>query len=87
VDDDADRPAALCSAAHPGGGRWRLYWDDRTPRWYLMGDVPPAVTPAPLLAELDADPTGIFWGYPWPASPSASPFSTIVHTSTETGYE
>jgi len=27
-----------------------------------MDDVTPAATPAPLLAELDADPTGIFWG-------------------------
>ena len=46
----------------PAGGRWRLYWADRNHRWNLMDDVAPAATPAPLLAELDADPTGIFWG-------------------------
>jgi Protein of unknown function (DUF3024) len=46
----------------PAGGRWRLYWADRNSRWHLMDDVAPATTPAPLLAELDADPTGIFWG-------------------------
>jgi hypothetical protein len=41
---------------------WSLYWADRNSRWHLMDDVTPAATPAPLLAELDADPTGIFWG-------------------------
>jgi Protein of unknown function (DUF3024) len=46
----------------PAGGRWRLYWADRNTRWHLMDEVPAAATPAPLLAELDADPTGIFWG-------------------------
>jgi hypothetical protein len=46
----------------PAGGRWRLYWADRNNRWHLMDDVPPATTPGPLLAELDADKTGIFWG-------------------------
>jgi hypothetical protein len=46
----------------PVGGSWRLYWADRNRRWHLMDDVEPAATPAPLLAELDADPTGIFWG-------------------------
>jgi Protein of unknown function (DUF3024) len=61
VDDHADRPAAL-RPAPPVGGRWQLYWADRNRRWHLMDDVASAVTPAPLLAELDADPTGIFWG-------------------------
>ena len=46
----------------PAGGRWRLYWADRNTHWHLMDDVAAAITPAPLLAELDADPTGIFWG-------------------------
>jgi hypothetical protein len=46
----------------PAGGRWRLYWADRNRRWHLLDDVLPAATPASLLAELDADPTGIFWG-------------------------
>jgi len=46
----------------PTGGRWRLYWADRNRRWHLLDDVLPAATPAPLLAELDTDPTGIFWG-------------------------
>jgi Protein of unknown function (DUF3024) len=47
---------------HLPGGRWRLYWPDRNRRWHLMDDVAPAATPEPLLDELDADPTGIFWG-------------------------
>ena len=31
-------------------------------RGHVVHQVPAAATPAPLLAELDADPTGIFWG-------------------------
>jgi Protein of unknown function (DUF3024) len=61
VDDDVDRAAAL-RPARAGRGRWRLYWADRNTRWHLMDDVAPAATPGPLLTELDADPTGIFWG-------------------------
>jgi hypothetical protein len=55
--------AQLRYALAPAGrGRWRLYWADRNTRWHLMDDVAPAATPGPLLAALDADPTGIFWG-------------------------
>ena len=46
----------------PVAGRWRLYWADRHGRWHLLDGVPPAATPAPLLAHIDTDPTGIFWG-------------------------
>jgi hypothetical protein len=48
----------------PVGGRWRLYWADRHGRWHLLADIPPAATPAPLLAhiDIDTDPTEIFGG-------------------------
>jgi hypothetical protein len=31
-------------------GRWRLYWPDRNARWHLADHVPPAESPADLLA-------------------------------------
>jgi hypothetical protein len=46
----------------PVGGRWRLYWADRNGRWHPLEGIPPAATPAPLLAHIDTDPIGILWG-------------------------
>lgn len=42
--------------------RWWLYWADRNGRWRLVPDLPPAASPGPLLAELDRDRAGAFWG-------------------------
>jgi hypothetical protein len=41
---------------------WRLYWRDRNLRWRLYDLVPPSHDLGPLIAELEADPTCIFWG-------------------------
>jgi hypothetical protein len=41
---------------------WTLYCCDRNERWWPYDDIGPAVSVDPLLAEVDADPTGIFWG-------------------------
>jgi hypothetical protein len=46
----------------PVGGRWRLHRADRNGRWHLQASVPPAATPALLLAHIHSDPAGIFWG-------------------------
>jgi hypothetical protein len=35
---------------------------DRNSRWFLYDDVAPSRDVGPLLAEIDEDPTGIFWG-------------------------
>ena len=43
-------------------GRWTLYCCDRNGRWWSYGNIGPSVSVDPLLAEIDADPTGIFWG-------------------------
>ncbi len=43
-------------------GHWRLYCADRNSRWHLYQGLRPAKTLRPLLAEVDRDPTGIFWG-------------------------
>ena len=44
------------------GGMWTLYCPDSNGRWWLYDDVPPARDVAPLLAAIDEDRTGIFWG-------------------------
>lgn len=42
--------------------RWSLYCCDRNERWWPYDDITPSASVDPLLAEIDADPTGIFWG-------------------------
>ena len=46
----------------PDRRRWTLHWPDRNTRWHEDDAVGPAKTLAPLLAEVDDDPTGIYWG-------------------------
>lgn len=41
--------------------RWTLYWSDRNERWHLYEDAHPGKVDD-VLTELDADPTGVFWG-------------------------
>jgi DUF3024 family protein len=43
-------------------GRWRLYCADRNSRWHAYPAIQPAKSLTTLLAEVDRDPTGIFWG-------------------------
>ena len=45
-----------------GSGRWSLHYCDSSERWCPYAEVGPTNKIDPLLAELDADPTGIFWG-------------------------
>jgi len=46
----------------PDPDAWLLYCCDRNERWFPYFDTDPSSDVAPLLAEIDADPTGIFWG-------------------------
>jgi len=46
----------------PESQLWSLDWKDSSDRWHPYEGVPPSADVAPLLAEIDADPTGIFWG-------------------------
>ena len=46
----------------PADHHWRLYCADRNGRWHFYEMVEPTPTVDDLLAEIDADPTGIFWG-------------------------
>ena len=41
---------------------WVLYWRDRNQRWHRYERIPPSPAFDDLLEEVDADPTGIFWG-------------------------
>ena len=43
-------------------GVWTLYWPDRHSRFHRYEDLDPTPTIDRLLAEIDADPTCIFWG-------------------------
>lgn len=46
----------------PKVGRWSLFWRARGERWHQYDRANLASQVDPLLAELDADPTAIFWG-------------------------
>lgn len=47
----------------PDEGRWTLHWADRNSRWHEYREGGRFTgTAAELLAEIDEDPTCIFWG-------------------------
>jgi hypothetical protein len=46
----------------PMHAEWTLSWCDRNLRWHRYDGIAPAASVDPLLAEIDADPTAIFWG-------------------------
>lgn len=43
-------------------GLWSLFWRDRNLRFHSYDLVPPTARVEELLAEVDRDPTAIFWG-------------------------
>jgi Protein of unknown function (DUF3024) len=43
-------------------GAWTLHWADRNGRWLRYPDLDPSPRLDDLLAEIDRDPTGTFWG-------------------------
>ena len=43
-------------------GKWSLYWADRNSRWNAYEGFHEASDLNELLAEVDRDPTGVFWG-------------------------
>ena len=46
----------------PRLGTWSLYWCDRHGGWHLCDLVQASPDVGPLIAEVERDPTGIFWG-------------------------
>lgn len=48
---------------HDGGeGSWSLHWRGSDERWHPYDPLPQSRDLRLLLAEINADPTGIFWG-------------------------
>lgn len=47
---------------NPADHRWTLYCADRNGRWHHYPNSKPTRQIDELLTEVDADPTGIFWG-------------------------
>lgn len=43
-------------------GLWSMYWRDRNLRLHAYDRVPATASIEDLLAEVDRDPTAIFWG-------------------------
>jgi hypothetical protein len=43
-------------------GEWSLYWCDRNLKFHEYDLVPPTSLVDELMAEIDRDPTSIFWG-------------------------
>lgn len=46
----------------PPVAHWTLYWRDCNLRWHRYDRIRPASHVDPLLAEIEADPSAIFWG-------------------------
>ena len=42
-------------------GKWTLYYADRNDKWHEYIDINPTKNIDNILAEIDEDPTGIFW--------------------------
>lgn len=46
----------------PKHAAWTLFWRDRNLLWHRYDRIDAAANVDPLLAEIEADPTAIFWG-------------------------
>ncbi len=46
----------------PKLGAWSLFWADRHGRWHRYDFAQPSLDVSVLLAEVERDPTSIFWG-------------------------
>ena len=46
---------------NPKAQTWMLYWSDRNNRWHEDEGLAPVKNLDLILAELDRDPTGIYW--------------------------
>jgi hypothetical protein len=47
---------------NPIAKTWALYWRDRNSRWHKDQRLAPVKNLDRIFAELDRDPTGIYWG-------------------------
>ncbi len=47
---------------NPQARTWMLYWRDRNSKWHRYERLAPVKNLDLIFAELDRDPTGIYWG-------------------------
>ncbi|OGW43563.1 MAG: hypothetical protein A2X57_11365 [Nitrospirae bacterium GWD2_57_8] len=47
---------------NPKAETWMLYWIDRNSKWHEDEGLAPVKNLDRIIAELDRDPTGIYWG-------------------------
>ncbi|WP_066637010.1 DUF3024 domain-containing protein [Desulfolucanica intricata] len=47
---------------NPEAKEWTLYWCDQNDRWHRYKEIEPTPDLDSLLAVLDEDATGVFWG-------------------------
>jgi hypothetical protein len=52
----------IAPAIHEARGQWTLYWRDRNLEFHRYDFADPAEDVSELPAEIDRDPTAIFWG-------------------------
>jgi hypothetical protein len=62
VDPEWTRSAVAQLRFDPPRGEWTLYSADRNSRWHEYDFIGPSTDVNVLLAEIDDDPTSIFWG-------------------------
>lgn len=62
VDREWTRSVVAQLRFDPPSGEWTLYSADRNSRWHVYDFIGPSTEMGVLLAEIDGDPTGIFWG-------------------------
>jgi Protein of unknown function (DUF3024) len=59
---DAEWSSLNVAQLRYGGSTWSLYWQRASGRWERYDGVGPAADVGALLAEINADPDGVFWG-------------------------
>jgi hypothetical protein len=59
---DAEWSSLDVARVRYSGGTWSLYWQRATGRWERYDGVGPTPRVDALLAVIDADPDGVFWG-------------------------
>lgn len=53
---------SVAQLRYEGDGTWTLYSADRNSKWFLYFDLDSHQPVDVILEEIEADPTGIFWG-------------------------
>jgi len=52
----------IAQIRYEGAGTWTLYFGDRYGKWTMYFDLDPKIDIDTIVAELEEDPTCVFWG-------------------------